>query len=93
MDLGLDSLMAVELRNRLASGAGGGIAVPATLMFDYPTIEAIARFLRRQMLGAGAPAPEGPRRRTPNAPRPPRGSPELSDEEAEALLIQKLESL
>ena len=93
MDLGLDSLMAVELRNRLASGAGGGIAIPATLMFDYPTIEAIARFLRRQILGPDAPAVEGPSAADAARAGAAAKLAELSDEEAEALLIQKLESL
>lgn len=56
-ELGLDSLTALELRNGLASTVGQSL--PATLLFDHPTIDALADYLLNEVLsleGDGGPA-------------------------------------
>ncbi|MFB7718369.1 type I polyketide synthase [Nocardia sp. NPDC056100] len=50
VELGLDSLSAVELRNGL--GRVTGLRLPATLTFDYPTPQAIVEFVGGQ-IGTG----------------------------------------
>lgn len=47
-EMGLDSLMAVELRNALADAVGQPLA--ATLLFDYPMVIAIAEYLLKDVL-------------------------------------------
>jgi acyl transferase domain-containing protein/acyl carrier protein len=49
LDLGTDSLMAVELRNRLHSQFGGAFTINATAVFDYPTIGGLGEYLAAQL--------------------------------------------
>jgi acyl transferase domain-containing protein len=53
LDLGTDSLMAVELRNRLFGQFGGALTITATAVFDYPTIRSLAEYLADQLPEAG----------------------------------------
>ncbi|MBL8341594.1 MAG: SDR family NAD(P)-dependent oxidoreductase [Rubrivivax sp.] len=94
-ELGLDSLLAVELRNTLASGLGR--ALPATLLFDHPTIDALTDHLLNELLGHLSTAPS-PLAGAPAAPSPAPASTivesieELSDEEVERMLAQRSRS-
>lgn len=84
-DVGLDSLMAVELRN--AIGTAVGRSLPATLLFDYPSIAALADHLLGQFDLQQAPesgaVPAGPSEAA-------RAVAELSETEAEAQLLAEL---
>ncbi len=91
--LGLDSLMAVELRNVLGSMVG--VQLPATLIFDYPTIEGLTNFLALEVLALDL----GVGRAIDGAvAQPDEGAfleavAQLSEEEAEVLLSRRLEGL
>jgi acyl carrier protein len=53
-EIGLDSLMAVELRNAIAESLGR--TLPATLLFKHPTLEALTDFLMGELCGPVKPA-------------------------------------
>jgi myxalamid-type polyketide synthase MxaB len=56
-ELGFDSLMAVELCNAL--GRGIGQRLPPTVLFDYPTLDALAGHLAKNVLKLEMPTIDG----------------------------------
>ena len=89
MELGIDSLMALELRDRLGSGLGLVKSLPATLIFDYPNIESIADYVSKlieldsdENEAESIPATEDQRAEEIGS---------MSDEEVESLLLERLD--
>jgi acyl carrier protein len=89
MEIGVDSLMAVELRSRLSEGAH--VTLPATLTFDYPTIEAIAEYLEHLIFQQ--PEDEQPAAQAVESTVESTDVTDLSDDEVTALLLKKLKNI
>lgn len=90
-ELGLDSLMAVELKNSLSAAIGRNLAV--TLLFEHPTLTSLAKHVVSEVLGLSIEA-EGPA--TPEllqVDATTAAIEQMTDEEAEALLLEKLAQL
>ena len=58
MEAGLDSLGTVELRNAL--NARFALDMPATLVFDHPTIASLAQHVARELQGIDSGVSYGP---------------------------------
>lgn len=100
-DLGFDSLMAVQLRGQLTAGLGLERRLPATVMFDYPTIDALAARLldlvapsdaSQRSSESSAQQSDGDAASAAAAPRLGEAAvAAMTDEEVEALLLARLE--
>jgi len=96
MDLGVDSLMAVELRNVLGTGLGLEQPLPATLVFDYPSVEAIATYLAKLLSAAeeaAEPAAAGGVDEGTTTGVTEEQLHDLSDGEVEALLLKRMDEI
>ncbi|WKZ47475.1 MAG: type I polyketide synthase [Anaerolineales bacterium] len=86
-ELGMDSLMAVELRNVIGRGLPLAQALPATLAFDYPTPDALTQYLLNRLF-AQVETVSLDIKQIQSAEIA-----DLTDEEAEALLQAELDEL
>ena len=88
-DLGMDSLMAVELRNRLNRTLTGVYTAPNTLVFDYPDIATLAGHLVGELpldSQASVLAPQAEPAAQPAAPQPPTPAAPQADDDAIAIV-------
>ena len=93
-DMGMDSLMAVELKGTAEQSLN--VRLPSTLTFNYPTIQTLADYLLSDALGFdSAPALE----KSDPIPSPSEAvsfddpSGDLSEDELSVLLLKKLEQI
>jgi acyl transferase domain-containing protein/predicted O-methyltransferase YrrM/acyl carrier protein len=86
-ELGLDSLMAVELRNRL--GRDVERTLPATVLYEYPSVAALTTFLARDVLTLDAAQPRS--EAAPAATDPAASTP--AEDDIATRLLNKLERL
>ena len=72
-DLGMDSLMAVEFRNRLNRAFAGEYTASNTVVFDYPDIASLARHISNELgeLGGRDEVPSSPPSPEPIVPKEP----------------------
>jgi acyl transferase domain-containing protein/acyl carrier protein len=87
-ELGLDSLMAVELRNLMKAALGLDKAPSATVVFDYPTVNALAEYVKG-VFGWTVAAPQPVVREVPEG-NAIAGVEQLSEEEADRMLAARL---
>ena len=88
-DLGMDSMTALELKTKLQESLGRPI--PSTLVFDHPSVTRIAQYLLSEILHLSVPS-DSPQQSSVSADKV-AAIESMSDEETEAVLIEKLAGL
>jgi NADPH:quinone reductase-like Zn-dependent oxidoreductase/acyl carrier protein len=88
-DIGMDSLMAVELSNRLRAGLD--LPLPSTLAFEHPTFRALTDHLATELSGEAGPGRDAPRARAGRRSSDVDDVAALSDDEAAERLLRELE--
>jgi acyl carrier protein len=78
-EIGVDSILALELKDRLERAAG--VKLSATLLFVYPTLEALADYILTELIGDEAPI----------APTVPPPASTLSDEDLTRILLREID--
>jgi len=97
IDAGMDSLMIVELRDRLQRQVGSKVELAATMVFDYPTPGQLARYLVEALQSPpNSPSRPGPKtteafegKRRPGRPQP--AVEAMSEEAALDALLRELD--
>jgi hypothetical protein len=85
----MDSLMTIELKNRLQASVGK--TLPSTIVFDHPTVIALAEYLEKNVLMLVDPTQQPTAMAAPDkAGKSADDLEHLSDDEAEAILMKEL---
>jgi len=87
-DLGMDSLMSVELKSRLEASLGRPL--PSTLTFNYPNVGALADYLAKEALCLQLSLPAEPVTAPPELVTAAAESDDISEDELAAQLVEKL---
>jgi nucleoside-diphosphate-sugar epimerase len=90
-NLGMDSLTAMEFRDRLEASLG--VSLPATVALDYSTVETLAGYLLTRLPRLEPEAPPASASDAGTEADAAARLQHLSDEEVEAMLLRKLDTL
>jgi acyl transferase domain-containing protein/NADPH:quinone reductase-like Zn-dependent oxidoreductase/acyl carrier protein len=90
-NLGFDSLMTLELRNRIEASLG--LKLSATVVWNYPTVTALAEYLERKLELAPVDPPTTPPAPAAALPELTRAVRNLTEDEAAAALAEQLRQL